>query len=51
MSVNISVSLDYLLCQGIKKDIMLSFSILAWQMSGFTVLKDIDNTIQSLIKC
>lgn len=47
MSVNISVSLDNLFCVTVlKKDIMLSFSISAWQVSGFVVLKDIDNTIQ-----
>lgn len=48
MSVNISVSLDYLFCVTVLKKTSCSlFSILAWQSSVFTVLKNIDNTVES----
>lgn len=48
MSVNISVSLDYLFCVTVLKKTPCSlFSIPAWQPSVFTVLKNIDNTVES----
>lgn len=51
MSVNISVSLDYLFCVTVLKKTSCSlFSILAWQLSVFTVLRNIDDSIQESYK-